>query len=361
MDAIEKRFEAKPLEFKQKLFDASVLYCVRSLSAFAYQRRLTSIFRKYKCNESVKEFRMEISSNSGFLLNLKFFCLSFVKNKLWLAKNESLLDNCLAEYKIEAIDYEEFERFFAKKINKASLNSAFETYTKKNIVTVEQIKAQFYSMFQDIQKYCKIITYKKLSFIIRSNNLSNEDFHCELMTKAIRAYYSLLPTNQTDLYILNYVKRAVHNHAMNIIKQYTFGKRDRLKSFNGNSEFVLSVVSENQFRPINNEGEYSSFDDFGGLVDESYNAFEVKRTYHQLYKRHKGRARRLLKLILGEYDADFTDHLQKIKVITRNRDNVSFYDSDIDQYKQQAFEFLKIDQDKGNRFLKTLYTQNFGV
>ena len=57
---------------------------------------------------------------------------------------------------------------------------------------------------------------------------------------------------------------------------------------------------------------------------------------------------------------DANNHLHKNKVITKNKDNVSFYENNIEQYKVQAFQFLDIDYEKGNDYLKKLYRQNFG-
>ena len=79
-----------------------------------------------------------------------------------------------------------------------------------------------------------------------------------------------------------------------------------------------------------------------------------------MYKRQTALGRKLLRLVFGEYDAAFTSHLHKNKVITKNKDNVSFYENNIEQYKVQAFQFLDIDYEKGNDYLKKLYRQNFG-
>ena len=360
MQAIADRYPDLPDSFKHKVFDVSLLYCVRSLTAFQYQKQLTKIFAQYNIKTSVKDFRMEISSSSWFLLNLKFFCMSYTLLNLSWKANRATLKKCIKAYGIQKTDFLNFMRFRKLKANRNAVKTAFAEFGKSDIASVNAVRAKFYAMYQNLQNYCKSITYKKLRFIIRSNNLSPEDFHCELMTKAIRAFYSLVPSKQTDLYIQNYVKRAVHNHAMNIIKQYTFGKRDRLKSYNGNTDFVLTMVSENQFKPSGTDGEYTSFEDFGGLVDRGYSEFESNRSCHQMYKRQSLRGRRLLKLIFGEYDADFTSHLHKNKVITKNKDNVFHYENNIDQYKQHAFEYLKIDSKMGNDYLKKLYRQNFG-
>ena len=360
MTAIEDWFKDQDDDFKYQVFEASILYCIRQLTAFEYQKRLSKLFASHKVKTSVKEFRMELSSSSWFLLNIKYFCMSYSLQKLMRKENRGNLKKCIRRYSIKKPDFLKFVKFLKSRVNRTALSKAFSDYIKEQILTVDQARAQFYGMYIPIHNYCKAITYKKLRFIVRSNNLSPEDMHCELMTKAIRAFYSLVPSNETELYILNYVKRAVHNHAMNIIKQYTFGKRDRLKSYNDNTDFVLSVVSENQFKPSGTDGEYSSFDDYGGLVDDGYRLFESKRSCHQMYKRQTALGRKLLRLVFGEYDAAFTSHLHKNKVITKNKDNVSFYENNIEQYKVQAFQFLDIDYEKGNDYLKKLYRQNFG-
>lgn len=362
---INRSFESASDSCKNEIFDASMLYCVRYYGAFEYQRRLKEIFVANKIKTSPKAFRMILSQNSWFLLNLKFFCASYTMNNLALESKRELLRSAIKIYCIKKADFVEFRRFIKTRRNKKAVASAFCTNDTKQIMTVNEARTAFQTMFTPIHRYCKYITQKKLRFIIRSNNMSHDDMHCELMTKAIRTFYTLIPSPQTDEYVLNYVKRAVHNHAINIIKQYKFGKRDRLQSFNDNSEFKLCVVSENQFAQSSVDGTETSLDNMSHAIDQNFDKYEISSTCLKMFRRQKPAIKKLLSLLLGEYDAEFTKFLHKKKAIRKTRDNAHYYDCNISKnvepYKNYAFQFLGIDSNEGNNLLKNIYRDNFGV
>jgi hypothetical protein len=72
----------------------------------------------------------------------------------------------------------------------------------------------------------------------------------ELLFSAIRAHYRSKPNNNAYEKQLNKIRASVHNAAINIIKQHTTTKRERLinegQDAQGNNVFTLKVVSENQ-------------------------------------------------------------------------------------------------------------------
>lgn len=174
----------------------------------------------------------------------------------------------------------------------------------------------------------------------------------------------MLPTNKDLAYTVNYIKRAVHNHAMNIIAKFKFIKRDRLQGvlgLDGEYRFVLQTVSANQFRPtVNTSSELEDLSEFyvdGQFTDQQYDEIDRSSTFSSVISLYTSKKKRLLELISGEYDAEFTAFLSKQRRY-RKADNVELYDTNIDEYKNQACRFLSIERKACDKFLQHVYKKH---
>jgi hypothetical protein len=144
------------------------------------------------------------------------------------------------------------------------------------------------------------------------------DMSNELSMKALQAYYRLVPTKKPIDYVVNYLKRVVHNHTMNIISENTSSKKARNINVSTKLhpyEFELKVVSENQL----NESEYKEFRD--QLTEDTTPTLELTMSVSTLLAKYKAKQVRFLKILMGVYDEEFTKFLREKKVCPRNKDN----------------------------------------
>lgn len=361
LTAIKNQYPNQTRSFYDSVFDACVLYCVKHYTAFEFQNKMKSLLDIAGIGQSCKQFRYDLSENSYFMLNLKMFIFEYSSKLLSPKKDRARVKECIVKYKIEKSDFIFFMRFYDNRINRRMVKAVFRDYKKQPFPSPDEIRDNFSAMYEDVLRYCKSITFKKLTFIVNSNNMTHQDMHYELMYKALKTYYALLPTNKDGLYILNYVKRAVHNHAMNIIQRFKFVKRDRLQGIKQNGEYVfnLQTVSENQIVVDSTNEDFDTACVVNGVDnDNHYEKHNVERSIKKIIRMYTNKKRKLLELIIGEYDEEFTQFLRRTKKVHRGNDNVSLYYSNIEEYKTQACNYLNIQRDTCDRFLKHVYAKH---
>jgi hypothetical protein len=336
-----------------------VLYSVKFHDAFAFQRNISALLKKCRNKISSKEFRLRYIDRGYFCLNLKYFCASLVV----FAGSRLQALRYFKFYEVKREDAALIYKLYRKDTEfRDGLDSALSEVTFNDLVSLADIKATFDTIKESVAKYINMLTYKKLRFIRDSNNLHSGDLQNELMLKAIKTYYLNIPTKKDVKHLTNYVKRAVHNCAVNLIKAFTSGKRARLlnegKDKYGGFEYCLQVSSENQMRvssaddslpQLENlgqcEGEYARVDfdlSVSNLIENKLSASDKKKT--------------LLTIILGRYDVRFTEWLRKRKIISRNADNAELSDKAPGKpYLSYAAEYLKISPAKAVDFLRSVY------
>lgn len=363
INSIQAQYPNKSHKFYESAYNISMLYCVRYYDAFEFQSHMKTLLTKNSIRESSKMFRCALVDDSYFILNLKLFVAEYcIKGYDHKVDRSEILES-IAKYNIDRADFVLLLRMLSNKSNERIIKRQFKTYTLESLVTPLEAKNEFGAMYDTVMGYCRNITFRKLTFIVNSNNMTPQDMHLELMYKAVKTYYSMLPTHKEPLHIINYVKRAVHNHAMNIIKKYKFAKRDRLQSTigsNGEYSFSMITVSENQMRIANDDD-----NDIGSLcalsgscIEVGYDLYDIESTIKKILKIYKNKPRRLLQLIIGDYDADFTNFLKKKRKVTKNTDNTALYNTNIEEYKDLACNYLNIKRTTCDRFLKHVYSKH---
>jgi DNA-directed RNA polymerase specialized sigma24 family protein len=200
------------------------------------------------------------------------------------------------------------------------------------------------------------LTYKKLRFIAKSSNLELADLHNDLLGKVLSSFYSLVPIVLPDAHVVNYLKRVAHNHAINMIMRETTQKRGRLVNggldHENNRTFTLLVESENQMR-LGLDGEQTAYDDrYTG--DETILNFELKFSVSEILNRlnSRGKKYRLLTILMGHEDTEFTQWLRARSKCGSDIDNVDIQNKlSATEYNKLVSEFLHVSEDRVNVFL----------
>lgn len=354
---IKDTFGNNSNKFYKKVFGLSLMYSVKALTAFEFQKALNTVCKRHCVKQSTKVFRLKLCDSSYFLLNIKLFMLNYINNKLHLKNNRQKLISTVRAFAIKKEDYLSILGFLTSSTNKNSVVEACSKIANQKIPSLLEVECQFNTIYTDIISYVKHITYKKLTFIINSNNMCPNSLHSELITKALTAYYQQVPNLRSDLHIRNYLKRVIHNHALNIIAKYTFSKRIRLVNVGGN--YVLNVTSENQM--LKTEDGESGFDAVQIYNEPGYGKVESDNAISVMLS-NSGDHRRttLLRLVLGEYDNRFTQYLHNEKVIPESSNNDTYYSaSNVKTYVRHACSFLNIKPNAGNNIIRDAYAKYF--
>ena len=334
------------------LFAESALYMLGSTGAFDFQKHI-----KHLCkNRSAKVFRLRLCDNH-IALSLKLYLmhLSLTRPTKYMAKK-------LAEqYGLSNRDARllwmlySTNQWFAKAVNRF----VRERGCRVGDLTVGKIEGLFERIYPSVLKYIKHVTYSKLRFLVKANNVDFQDLHGEIATKIVKEFYSLVPTKMSDAHVTNYLKRVVHNHAVNLIKSGTTQKRGRIVSTeadeNGNRKFSMLCLSQNQM-PLTELGEAADVDG----EDDSSEKFELRFSLSEVLDSVKAYSRkhRFLSLLLGAEDKEFSDWLKTSGHCKPHEDNVDVqHRTTPDTYTKLLSNFLRVPSNSVESFFATLKRQ----
>lgn len=336
----------------------SLLYIAGAASAFAYQR----LIKKYCTAVSAKKYRLALQGDRYTNLILKLYMLRLVVCKI---RREDKAKELASQLSVSDADASVIWLLYKTNswFRKELVASARTLSSKTETLCQHGVQRTFNRVFPSVHKYIKHIVYKKLRFLVKSTNTDFQDFHQDLSAKVSQAFYSLVPIEHTDAYITNYLKRAAHNHAINIIKSETTQKRGRLINVGVDSrnaqQFSLLCVSENQMAPVlDADGNPLSPD----AADESACAekFELRFSIGEILSKVQKQTKkyRFLTLLLGEEDTHFTQWLRQNKLCNTTEDNVDVQTRETPSaYTSYIARFLQVSRNKVETFFQKLRSQ----
>lgn len=209
----------------------------------------------------------------------------------------------------------------------------------------------------DVTSYIGKFTHKKMGFLIRSFGETGRDLKSELLSYAIYTLQKAYPRFDDVGHMTAIAKTAIKNRGVNMMKEYTTKKRQRLVqnpdgSYQANT-VAISTMSNAQV------GDPGSQDSRASAVASSYlvtgldgvvqSAWEQSFSLDQLRssKRLKPRQKVFLSLMLGEHSPEFSEFLG-----APNEEVIESVDHD--EYLLDVCEFMSIPVDKAGAFLASL-------
>lgn len=307
-----------------------VAYLCGVTTAYQVQAAIKPVMAKLDTEHSAKTFRLLVAGQSYNLLNIKFMALNLCKrptapeNVLEISKafdvckNDAvLLRKCFLDVK--------WRRMMRS-------SPRVESITKEEIAegAMDDVKIAMTGMYAELMRHIRGVVYKKLRFLVNAENIEFSDFHSDLMYKAMRAYYMMVPTVKSHAHVMNSLRQTCTNHAKNIIEEKTTNKRRRMVNEGsdgfGGSKFALLCVSENQTIAVDGEG--------GNAYDATINSLNLHDnsrlisdlSFDRLVKRMgcSVKRRRALMILSGKDDKRFTNYLLDCGVISQGEDCSDF-------------------------------------
>jgi hypothetical protein len=327
----------------------SLLYLTDQIGANEWQSRLKPYLNS-RC--SAKDARMKLVKN-GYFFQVKMLLLDSIHRGVPLSKN--------LVWKVSDRDATRL------KLDLASDN--FVKLVKKRLKSVPKSmdlgwSRPFALAYPEVLKYIKYISYNKLRFIAKANNTNVSDLYPELAAAALKSFYQLWPTVGTPLYIANYIKRSVHNRAINFIKSETTLKRGRIVKTgtdrNGENQFSLLEIGENKLNlAASEDGSILNIEDLQNESDRSelQFKFELELSVKTLLEKYKEFPKKytFLFCLLGNEDEGFSTWL-KFRGYSDSEDSNADLQDRIgpDLYTTYLCRYLHVSTRSGFKFLTQL-------
>lgn len=297
-------------------------YLVGAISAYDFQREIKRIDLT-RTKYSGKTFRLYMQDRAYFILNMKFAILNAA------LRFGRRLPSLLKSFHIEPDDIKLLVSLFKRQAFRKSFCASrrVKSISANSISAVDMLQARsaFMDYNDDIQKHIKTRVYKKLQFVIEAENLEYSDLTCDVLEKALKIYYCMLPTDKSAAHITNYLRRSCSNHVVNLVYAATTEKRGRkinegADGFGGN-KYSLKVISENQAaRYIDNDQNFDLILTCGTSSGDD-KQIESDIFMGKLFEKFKGDKLTALKILCGQPNQKFTEWLLKNNKIKAGEDN----------------------------------------
>lgn len=343
---------------------ASIKYLCGVTTAYEYQFYLKENVRFRDLTISAKDFRLLLIEKSYFTLNVKFCALNLCKATMNLAN----LHQFTTAFEIVRNDAVLLRRVFEDRTFRRDMRASprLQDIQKEDIAegSVEKTQRDFNDMYHELMKHIRQKTFRKLRFLVKAENSEFSDFNGELLYKAIKAYYMIVPTRKTPAHVLNYLRTTCTNHALNIISLKTSDKRRRLTNAGsdgfGGSNFSLTCVSENQLASADGEDSLS----YEGTLNESnqydgsrflsdLNFERVVQTYGKSALR-----RRAIQIVSGQEDSRFTRYLRARDFIRHDEDCTDYVTRNKhENVVSYLADHLGVPKNRLDKFLKKVGTE----
>lgn len=335
----------------------SALYLTNAITAFEFQHSIKdfTFHRTLRPDKpSAKVFRLHLIKHAFYNLHLKLYLLRISRERSVSLETFKVFAE---DYGISPVDGRRlsvmwdvdpsFRRLLRERGKIIPKDSA-----QWHVLTHEQV---FEMMYAKLRKYVSFGVRTKLKFVSEHHNVDPRDLVSDVMALLWARYCRIAPVDKDPLYLINTMKSAATNAINNMCDEYTTQKNGRIIRTSGegaSSKFLLLVRSTNQ----------STEDEVKETEEQGTNPFvslEMSMSIQSVLNKELDRDRiRLLSILLGKSDKQFTQHLQGLGVAHAHEDNVDVQDrltaTKFNHYLAAYFEYT---QDTLVSFLRTVGNQ----
>lgn len=339
-----------------QVFSYSVTYLIKQISAFDYQKAM-----HVHCNHtqfSAKDFRLKLQHNSQYNLYIKLFvCNGF---RYGAPKDRRQLLTLAEQHLVSRSD--------ATLINALYLECPWFRKECKDFcasvdyggrhTSVQALDRQFNEMYPALLKYAKNFAYRKLRFLYEAHNETRDVYTSELLEKAARAFYTMVPVSVSELHLLNKLKQSIDNHGTNIIYRETSLKASRLQQGEVNEHGIRSsaqlvCASFSQLYRREQDEEIKDPE----IAVHPFAKFEMQFSISQILSRldMASRRYRMLLILMGEENSEFNSWLVTNKHCKAGSGHEEVQQNlDPKEFNSLVCQFLNFSERKAEAFLKKI-------
>ena len=322
-------------------------------------------------NTATKKIRNITSPQERFFLRIKAldtFNLSVrYKHAVYY-----LIDKRITDYKTKLQVFEHFglgkyDLAFFNQIKEDNLMSIkFKSKLICEPITLpEDVTKECSEVLNRIDGYINRYVYKKLRFILTSNNLEPHDIINELKAKAVQTFF-FSTLFMSPEHRLNLVKRSLVNHGTNLIYYYTTQAHGRLRNNkDGFENLCQSLTATNssgqQYDDYNlSKSLYYSVDIVAqkhGIMSNDASSINSRLTVMKMMETYEGKQKKFIQLLCCmQDDKKFIDFFNRKWTNARNQFNSldDIFDHIGDDYIECIKEYLGIDKKRAKMYIKDI-------
>lgn len=337
----------------------SIAYLCGVQTAFEYQRNIKPQLKNVGDPVSAKVFRLGLIEDSYLISDLKFMAL----NLCFRSPSVANLKELQLDFNVVRNDVVLLRKCFSNRRWRNSLKASdrIKSLTLQDVTLAgrTRLQGELPGIIKAIMPSIKSVVYRKMRFLVNSENMELTDYHNELMCKALQAYYTMIPTNKTDAHVVNCLRVTCNNHALNIISARTSIKRRRMDNTGadgfGGYSFSLKTVSENQMA-VMADGTESSYEDSLNANNEGHADRLVSLLSYERLLRRMGKTtvrENILSVLSGHECPKFTEYLINCNVIRDGEDCIDFVERNgFPTIVRRMSAFYRVAPEKLSRFLE---------
>lgn len=324
------------------LVNYSIQYLFKHISA----AKFTSLVRT---SVNDKDFRVielrRTLINKGYLIKNTKLWLYY-----WYKEKPTVNESTLRSFGIKKMD-ESLHKQLDTTTLKMLADLAKKGYKAKGVYEFDAA-LEYAVTNSDYVAFVRKFVYRKMRFIFEMHGMDPDDICKKLTADGMQAAMFMYPKIESMEHFINIVKRTAHNSGINFIEKYTTKGRGRLRSgakLNEDSRIIVPLSSPEvkDFLATNENGIHID----GKPYDSLTTCLSVARVTSQ----YTGKKQHFIKLLSGEYDANFSGYLKENKI--RYDNDEYFNKADFDTYMSKALDFLQVPKSSGLKFVNSLRTK----
>ena len=200
---------------------------------------------------------------------------------------------------------------------------------------------------------CRVYTIKfvkhSMTFLIRTGEHSLEDMCNLFLLEGLQSLLFVYPRFENELHATNIMKATIHNVGQNYIETHTRLKRNRYDE-NGMMKVDSFTGIDSETNSIT-EKTFSTEDSLGRLyTKDNTEISQLESAVVELSSKFKGTKLRIISLLSGNYDKEFTLYLNS-RGTTKFPNDDYFEIAKPNRYNKLVFEYVGYSKERAERFL----------
>lgn len=203
---------------------------------------------------------------------------------------------------------------------------------------------------EECRVYMRKFVNKKMKFLMKTKTHTLEDICNLLFLECLQSLLFVYPRFKSELHAVNTMKTIIKNVGKNYIETHTRQKRNHYSD--SHTIKVQSLYAKDSQEILNNL--YA--DSNGKLITQESDMTQLEYDVHEVVGKYKGRKAKIIQLLMGNYDEDFSEYLIN-RNVTKYTNDLYFEHANLNRYMQLIFKYLDYDEVKGYAFVEKLKTK----
>jgi hypothetical protein len=250
-------------------------------------------------------------------------------------------------------------------------------YVKKSMPKIyslcyspKKFEAWMAECIEEVNTFTMKFVYKKLKFVFSGQGLKAEDIAMDLYLKGMQALCFYMPRVETREHAVNIIKKVIANHGKNIIGKNTTQKAGRIiaqhdgtdekSTFAQWTNRIMNIEAATTTAVLKERYRTNTHDVLSvpitGTKNVSEHDYELSLDVKKMLMQASPKRKQFLRLLMGEFDYDFTLWLRDEELIDEDQNNQDFYDrmskAKMEKLMQYICSFLKLSDERTKKWIR---------